>query len=205
MKLYTKPGACSLADHIALRWAGLPFDLQIVDMATMKSPGFLAMNPSGAVPVLEDNGWILTQNAAILHYISDKAPAAALDGGTEPRARAEVNRWLSFVNADLHPAYHPLFGSTNYLEDEAAIARTRQNARDKLKALYQRANDRLVQVDWLGGTPRPSIADAYAYVTLRWARGLKIDLAGMDALERFEQRMLADPAVQAALKAESLD
>jgi glutathione S-transferase len=193
MKLYTKPGACSLADHIALIWSGLPFEVKIVDMPTMKSPEFLAMNPSGAVPVLEDGGWVLTQNAAILHYICDKA-----------RTRAEVNRWLSFVNADLHPVYYPIFGSTRYLEDEAVIARTQQNARDRLKALYQRVNDRLAQVDWLGGTPRPSIADAYTYVTLRWARGLKLDLAGMDALDRFEQRMQADPAVQAALKAEGL-
>ena len=94
--------------------------------------------------------------------------------------------------------------ATRYLEDEAVIARTQQHSRDKLKGLYQRLDDRLAQVDWLGGTPRPSIADAYTYVTLRWARGLKIDLTGMDALDRFEQRMQADPAVQAALKAEGL-
>jgi len=204
MKLYTKPGACSLADHIALLWSGLPFELQIVDYATMKSPEYLKMNPAGAVPVLEDGGWVLTQNAAILHYICDKAPAAGLEGGSDARTRAEVNRWLSFVNADVHPTYYPIFGATKYLEDEAVITRTQDNARAKLSGLYQRINDRLADVDWLGGTPRASIADAYTYVTLRWARGLKIDLAGMDALDRFEQRMLADPAVQAALKAEGL-
>lgn len=38
MKLYTKPGACSLADHIALRWSGLPFDLSVLDAATITSP-----------------------------------------------------------------------------------------------------------------------------------------------------------------------
>ena len=204
MKLYSKPGACSLADHIALIWSGLPFEVQIVDHATMKSPEYLKMNPAGAVPVLEDDDWVLTQNAAILHYICDKAPAAGLDGGSDARTRAEVNRWLSFVNADLHPTYFPIFGATKYLEDEAVIARTQDNARSKLKGLYQRLNDRLAQVDWLGGTPRASIADAYTFVTLRWARGLKIDLAGMDALDRFEQRMQADPAVQAAMKAEGL-
>jgi glutathione S-transferase len=204
MKLYTKPGACSLADHIALIWSGLPFEFQIVDAATMKSPEFLAMNPAGAVPVLEDGGWVLTQNAAILHYICDKAPAAGLDGGSDPRTRGEVNRWLSFVNADVHPAFHPLFGSTRFLEDEAMIARTQEHARARLKGLFQRLNDQLAQYDWLGGTARASVADAYAYVVLRWARGLKIDLAGMDAVDRFEQRMLADAAVQTALKDEGL-
>lgn len=42
MKLYTKPGACSLADHIVLRWSGLPFELTVVDAATMKSPSICA-------------------------------------------------------------------------------------------------------------------------------------------------------------------
>lgn len=52
MKLYTKPGACSLADHIVLRWSGLPFELTVVDAATMKSPDYLRLNPAGAVPLL---------------------------------------------------------------------------------------------------------------------------------------------------------
>lgn len=46
MKLYTKPGACSLADHITLRWSGLPFDLQVMDAAGLKSPDYLKLNPA---------------------------------------------------------------------------------------------------------------------------------------------------------------
>ena len=205
MKLYTKPGACSLADHIALYWSGLSFEVQIVDLPTMKSPQFLAMNPSGSVPVLTDGDWALTQNSAILHYIADNAPDSGIDGGRQPRARAEVNRWLAFANADLHPAFVPMFGATRYLEDEAMIARTQDHARGRIQGFFQRINDQLGQHDWVAGTPKPSIADAYIYVTLRWARGLKIDLAGMSALDGFEQRMLADAGVQAALKAEGLN
>lgn len=51
---------------------------------------------------------------------------------------------------------------------------------------------------------RPSIADAYLYVVLRWAHGKQIDLSGQDNLAAFFERMQADPAVQAALKAEGL-
>ncbi len=204
MKLYTKPGACSLSDHIALHWSGLPFEVEVVDAVTMKSPEFLKLNPSGAVPVLTDGEWALTQNAAILHYIADKAPAKALDGGSDSRQRAEVNRWLAFVNADVHPTYLPIFGATRYLDDEAVIARTQDQARQRLQGFYQRLNDQLARHDWIAGTGSPSIADAYLYVTVRWARGVGVDLAGMDALDRFEQRMLADAGVQAALKAEGL-
>src|SRR5690606_38899225 len=48
MKLYTKPGACSTAVHIDLCWTGQPFEVQVMDADGMKSPGFRALNPTGA-------------------------------------------------------------------------------------------------------------------------------------------------------------
>ena len=205
MKLYTKPGACSLADHIALHWSGLPFEVEVVDLATMKSPAFLAFNPAGAVPVLRDGDWVLTQNSAILHYIAQSAPDKALDGGSDLRTRAEVNRWLAFANADVHPTFKPIFGATRYLEDEALIARSQDDARSKLRGLFQRADAQLAAGhDWIAGTAAPTIADAYLYVTLRWAQGVGVDLSGCDALATYRTRIEADAGVQAALKGEGL-
>ncbi|MBN6112176.1 glutathione binding-like protein [Xanthomonas bonasiae] len=202
MKLYAKPGACSLADHIALRWAELPFELEVLDAASMKAPAYLAINPAGAVPVLQVDEWVLTQNSAILNYIADSAPAAQLAGDGSARSRAEVQRWLAFLNADLHPAFHPLFGSTRYLEDAAVIARTQEHARERLRTLYARVDAQLATQQWLAGTQR-SIADAYLFVTLRWAQALKIELGAN--LQDFFARMAADPQVQAALQAEGLN
>lgn len=201
MKLYSKPGACSLADHIALRWAGLPFELELLDAAAMKAPEYLALNPAGAVPALQMDDWVLTQNSAILNYIADLAPDAQLAGDGSARGRAEVQRWLAFLNADLHPAFHPLFGSTRYLDDAAVIARTQEHARERLRTLYARVDAQLATQPWLAGAQR-SIADAYLFVTLRWARALKIELGAN--LQRFFERMTADPQVQAALHAEGL-
>ena len=52
MKLYSKPGACSTADHIVLEWAGQPYATEIVDAQRLKSPEFLALNPAGQVPLI---------------------------------------------------------------------------------------------------------------------------------------------------------
>ena len=69
---------------------------------------YLAVNPTGQVPALRDGDLILTQNAAILGYIADTWPEAKLMGDGSARQRAEANRWLAFVNSDLHPAFKPM-------------------------------------------------------------------------------------------------
>ena len=202
MKLYTKPGACSLADHIALHWIGAPFDVQVLDATTMKAPEYLALNPAGNVPALEVDGWVLTQNAAILNFLADSFPESGLGGDGTAKSRAEINRWLAFVNADVHPAFHPMFGSTSYLGDETMIEKSKDNARQKLRGLFQRAEAQLADKDWLTGSR--SIADPYLFVTLRWAKGTKVDLSGLGNLERFFQHMQADTGVQQALRTEGL-
>jgi len=201
MKLYYMPGACSMADHIALQWIGQPYVAQKMTKEGIKSPEYLTLNPAGAVPVLEIDGWALTQNVAILNYLADIFPQAGLGGDGTPKGRAEVNRWLSLLNADVHPAFHPLFGSTDFL-DEAAAELTKDKARAKLRELFGRADQQLQGRDWLAGTR--SIADPYLFVVLRWAKATNVDLSGFDHLARFVERMLADADVQKVLADEGL-
>lgn len=203
MKLYTSPGACSMADHIVLEWIGKPYTAQIVSREQRATPEFRKLNPAGAVPVFEDGGWVLTQNSAILNYLADTFPDSKLGGDGTPKGRAEVNRWLGFLNADMHPAFKPLFGSTKYLEDEMLVEKTREKAREQLRGLFGRADEQLSGRDWLAGTR--SIADPYLFVMLRWARANKVDLSGFHNLDAFEQRMRADKDVQKVLKDEGVD
>lgn len=199
MKLYSSPGACSVADHIVLEWIGKPYTVEIVTREGRATPEFRKLNPAGAVPVLEHDGWVLTQNAAILHYLTDLSPEAGLDGDGTPRGRAEVNRWLAFVNADVHPAFKPLFGATAYLDDAAMVEKTKASARDTLRTLFERVDAQLDGRDWITGAR--SIADPYLYVVLRWAKGLGVDLGGLAHLDRFFARMDADAGVRKVLAA----
>lgn len=201
MKLYCLPGACSLADHIVLEWIGKPYEISVVPRDQLKT-GYLKINPNGAVPALEVDGWILTQNAAILNYLADENPGSGLGGDGSAKSRAEINRWMAFVNADVHPAFKPLFGATAYLEDPAMIEKSKDAARKSLRGLFEKANTQLEGQDWLAGTR--SIADPYLYVVLRWARALNIDLSGFDNLTAFSKRMESDAAVQKVLKEEGL-
>lgn len=207
MKLYTKPGACSTADHIALQWAGQPFEFEVMNAKTLKEPAYLAINPSGAVPaiidVAADGGqFVLTQNAAILGYIADSAPDAGLVGDGSAQQRALACKWLAFCNSDLHPSFSPLFGPGAFSEDVAHHDAIKAAARKRIRRNFETANTALEGKQWLAGFR--SVADPYLYVTLRWADLMKIDLSDLANLVAFKHRMEADPGVQAALKAEGL-
>ena len=202
MKLYYSPGACSLSDHIVLEWIGQPYEAVRLSSKQRQSPEYLAINPAGAVPAFEDDGWVLTQNAAILNYLADRFPEAGLGGDGSLRGRAEVNKWLAMANADIHPAFHPLFGAPAYLQDPALVELSKQAARNKLRVMFERVDRQLAGRDWIAGSR--SIADPYLFVVTRWALAMDVDLSGLDHLHRFFDRMLADPGVQRALQQEGL-
>lgn len=202
MKLYYSPGACSLADHIVLEWIGKPYEAVPVSREHRKTPEYLAINPAGAVPALEHDGWVLTQNSAILNYLADLHPESGLGGDGSAKSRAEINKWVAFANSDVHPAFHPIFGSTAYLEDAAQIDKTKDAARAKVRGLFERADAHLAGRDWLTGSR--SVADPYLYVTYRWARSTGVDLSGLDNLAAFASRVEADASVQKVLKDEGL-
>ena len=203
MKLYSKPSACSTADHIALQWTGQPFEVEVVTATQIKEPGFLALNPAGSVPVIVDGDFVLTQNAAIMGYIADSYPDAGLAGDNSPRQRAEATRWLAFCNSDLHPSFLPLFAPGLFMSGADNYDTVKELAAKRVRKHFETADKRLGETgEWLAGFR--SFADPYLYVTMGWAKKLGIDLTGLDHLAAFHQRMSADPGVQAALKAEGL-
>jgi glutathione S-transferase len=202
MKLYYLPGACSLADHIVLEWIGQPYEAHRVARDELAS-SYLSINPAGVVPALqEDDGWVLTENAAILNYLADKYPQAGVGGDGSARSRAEVNRWLAYINSDLHPAFRPVFRPERFIDGEAAQETLRATAIVKLRRYYERLDAQLADREWLTGAR--SFADPYLFVVLNWAKGKGVDLSGLDNLARFHQRMLQDTGVKAAMQQEGL-
>jgi glutathione S-transferase len=96
MRLYQHPmsGNARAAIMTALQLE-VPVELVYVDLARgeQREPAFLLKNPNHRVPVLEDGDFHLSESRAIMQYLADKTPGQSLYP-TEPRARADVNRWL---------------------------------------------------------------------------------------------------------------
>ena len=110
--LYYTPGACSLSPHIALREAGIPFQLAKVDLAAKKLDGggdFFALNPKGYVPALRlDDGQLLTEGAVIVQYVADLHPEARLAPKNGTLARVRLQEWLHFIATELHKGFGPI-------------------------------------------------------------------------------------------------
>jgi glutathione S-transferase len=203
MKLYGLPGACSLVDHIALNWIGKPFEYIPVAREALKVAPFTDISPLGAVPAIDDDGFTLTQNIAILEYLAEKHPEAKLLGGDSLKARSEARLWLGLCNSDVHKTFTMIFGAARLMAEKPAQDELAASASKRVRDLYAVADKHLDSRDWL--SDGRSVADAYLYVTTRWAKAKNIDLSGMQNIEAHFQRMSADPAVAAALKTEGLN
>ena len=194
MKLYYAPGACSLADHIALHEAGLSFDRIKVDLkshATEDGRDFNEINPKGYVPALVlDDGEMLTENLAILSWVADKAPALAPSG---PLARYRLLETLAFISTEIHKAFKPFFTPN---ASDADKAKAGEAITKRLGFLAEKVGD-----GYLFG-PDASVADAYLFVMLMWA--VKNGVRTPDPLPSYGERMKSRPAVQLALKHEGL-
>lgn len=202
MKLYTNPGACSTGCHIALCWGNGKFNFEIVDQQTMKQPEFLALNPMGQVPVLVDGALIVTENVAILNYISDSFPEAKLMGDGTKQQKAIALEWLAFVNSDIHPAFAMIFGGQKISSDQKVLEILDNAARKRLLGLYRIIDQQLEDREWIAGFR--SVADAYLFMTLNWANTLKLDLSPYANILQYFMRMQKDEGVVAAFKAEGI-
>src|SRR5436190_16153126 len=108
MKLYYMQGACSMAPHVVLNWIGKPYELHRIEHSKIHSPEYLKVNPVGKVPALDlGDGKILTEAGAVLKYLADKFPEANLGPGPSLEEKAEMNRWISHIGGNLHPAFYP--------------------------------------------------------------------------------------------------
>lgn len=200
MKLFLKSGACSLASHIALEEAGLPYDTESVDLGsklTASGADFSKINPKGYVPaLLLDGGELLTEGPAILQYVADQVPAKGLAPAAGTMARYQLQSWLTFIGTELHKSFSPFFNPAAGDDWKAA-------ARAMLQRRLGYVNAELAGRSFLMGDAF-SVADAYLFTVLSWAGYIKLDLSDWPALVAFQQRVGARPAVQAVLKAEGL-
>ena len=198
MKLFFSPGACALHAQIAMREAGLDFELVRVDLRAHtfgEGADFYGVNPKGYIPVLElDDGTRLTEGAVIVQFIADKRPAAGMlpPGGTLERVR--VQEWLHFIATEIHKPFLPLFNPRASDETKAPL-------RAKLELRFDYVERSLGSGPFFLGETF-TVADGYLFNMLRWAQVVGMDLARWPRITALYAGVESRPTVRASIEAE---
>lgn len=189
MKLYYHPlSGHSHRARLFVSLLGVQHDLIEVDLMSgaHKKPEFLALNPFGQVPVLDDGGTVVSDSNAILVYLATKLGRTEWLPG-DAQGAAAVQRWLSVAAGEV--AFGPaaarlvtVFGSKH--NPEEVIGR----AHGLLKNLEAHLTGR----DWLVGD-RPTIADVAIYSYVARAPEGNVDLSGYLLVNAFLRRIEALP------------
>lgn len=184
LTLYLVPGSSSMAPHIALNEVGAVFEARSLSFARKehRSPDYLRLNPEGKVPTLLVDGRPLTEVAAILFYLARAFPAARLLPEGDAEAEAQIVSWMSFIAATIHPARRR---GLAHASEVWGIAERRLGAREWAVGRYSIADIHLFRLYW------------------RFANSLRPSAGTFPNLANHYERMMARPAVQRTIAAES--
>jgi glutathione S-transferase len=200
MKLYYSPGSSSMAPHIALREAGLGFELERVSLKTKKTASdtdYLRVNAKGYVPTLQfEDGTVLTEIPAILLWIGDQVPEKRLAPSPGTMERYHLIESLNFTGTEVHKNFGALF-------DGSAPDAMKSFARGRLEKRLDFLNKSLAATAFAIGE-HFTVADAYLFTVLGWGRFVDVDLSRWPNLAAYAGRIGMRPKVLDTLKAEGL-
>jgi glutathione S-transferase len=205
LTLYYSPGACSLAAHVALREAALPFELRRVMIPNGEhlAPEYLAINPRGRIPTLVIDGTPVTELSAILGWIADRAPDLAPARGT--LESAQCAEWLGWFTSAVHISFALVWRGERFLDDGSLHSLLRDKGLAVLRRQFGEVEARFTAHDYLVGG-RYSVADANALVFYRWATRVGFDVRReFPAWTRHAERLVQRPAVRDAVAAEGIE
>lgn len=201
MKLYEHPfSTAAFKVRAVIHELGLPVTLVTVDMmkGEHKSPEYLAKNPNGKVPTLEDDGFCLWESNAILCYLAAKKPESGLLPA-DPKGMAQVQQWLQWHATTFASSTGEVLGETVYAKmlgrtkDEAKYAAALEKVRRDLGVLEKA----LAGKEYLCG--RLTLADFSLVSQLHMRAPMGVDLEAFPHVKAWVARMESRESVRKSL------
>jgi glutathione S-transferase len=190
----------SLMLRVALAEADAVYEYVPVDQTKdeQRQPAFLALDPSGEIPVLVEDDFVLPGSVAILFYLAERFPEVKLIGPA-PRDRARALRWCSFVATSLYP-----------VQDDVDLHTQRAPADQRVTSLAEGGQRRLqrslvVLEQVLSAEPHLAgdfgVADIATASVLRVAvEQLSLDLTVHPSIQDWYRRVTERPSWRAAVE-----
>ncbi len=202
LTLYFSPGACSMASHIGLEEAGVPYVEKptLLAKGEQKTEAYLKVNPRGKVPALDVDGHVITENTAILTYIARRCPEKNLLPA-DPVQEAHCIGAMAWFSNTVHPAYQRYARGERFAEGEAAQASVKEMGKKAFWDALSEVDRLLGSKQWMMGN-QYTVADPYALVFYGWGVRSGLPMNELRNYTAWKDRMLSRPAVRKILESE---
>jgi glutathione S-transferase len=201
--LYYAPHTCALASHIALKDAGATYSLKRIDFRKIEqqSADYLKINAKGRVPAMVTPRGILTEMPAILAFIAQSFPAAALAALDDPFAFAELQSFNSYLCATLHVAHAHRMRGHRWAFEASSFADMQRKVPDSVGACYDLIETQMLRGPWVMGD-HYTIADPYLFTVAQWLEADGVDRKRIPRVIEHRARMAERPNVKKAIAEE---
>jgi glutathione S-transferase len=204
LTLYYAPHTCALASHIALQDAGATYSLKRIDFGEMEqqSADYLKINAKGRVPAMATPRGILTETPAILAFIAQSFPSAALAPLADPFAFAELQSFNSYLCATVHVAHAHRMRGYRWAYEVSSFADMQRKVPESVGACYDLIETQILRGPWVMGD-RYTIADPYLFTIAQWLEADGVDPKRLPRVIEHRARMTERPSVKKAIAEET--
>jgi glutathione S-transferase len=204
--LWTSTFTSGTLAHQVAAVSGLAFELRFISLRAgdHKKPAYLAVNPKGEVPALQlPGGTVVTELPAIIQWFAEAAPDSGLLP-RDPAQRIKGIEWLAWCHWSMGRHFNPCFAATRFVDgDEEAATAVRAAALKRVRTALAFGEAALkAKGGTLLGTETPSAPDIFLCSLGGFAGFLKLDITDLTALAALSARIMAMPAVTAAMARE---
>jgi glutathione S-transferase len=202
LKLFYAVGSCALASHIALEEAGAEYEAVRLDFAAgdQRKPEYLKINPKGRVPALITDSGILTETPAILAYVAQVFPKAALAPLADPFAFARVQAFNSYLCSTAHVNHAHFTRGSRWADEPASLEDMKRKVPTTVGESFALMESEMVEGPWVMGNAY-TICDPYLFTVAGWLPRDSVDIARFPKIHDHYQRMAERPAVKKVLSA----
>jgi len=200
LTFYYAPNTCALASHLALEHARADYRAERVAFATQqqRSAQYLRINPKGRVPALVTEHGVLTETPAILQYVAQTHPQAALAPLDDAFELARMNAFNSYLCATVHVAHAHRMRGYRWADDAAAQEAMKKKVPQSVGECFELIEREFFVGPWVLGA-RYSVSDMYLFTLANWLEADGVDPARFPKVAAHRERMRADAVVQKVL------
>jgi len=177
-----------------LEISGKPYEQVFIDFDEGVDPDYLKINPMGEVPVLVEDGVVMTQSVAIATYLADLMPEIKMSPPLDAPERRHYLQWMTFLNSTLHETYLRYYYPDRYVMDEKLCDQVEESAANRLKDLYKIIDDQLGGNKYLLGDQLMA-CDIYLALFFTWEDDWDVVFERHPRLGDYFWRVLEHPVV----------